>query len=106
MQASSLITSFEADLYDANILCPERKLDSLPLLERLMYELASDPLLTNGLFYSITLVQTCPALGEKSMRKSFALLAQEIIEILVPEFLTRYIESGCYEGFFKTRDIL
>lgn len=67
LEASSFVTCLEADLYDARILSHERKMDPLPLLERLLYELASDPFLTNGLFYSITFVQTCPALGEKSM---------------------------------------
>lgn len=56
--AARILTNIENDLYQAKILSSERKFDPLPLLERLLFELASDPHLTNGLFYSITLRRT------------------------------------------------
>lgn len=50
-----MLNAIELELYQAKILSCERKFDYIPFLERLLYEISSDPILSNGVFYAITL---------------------------------------------------
>lgn len=53
--ASNFLTRIEAEMYALEILSTGHKPEPLAKLERMLYELASDSYLTNGVFYAMNI---------------------------------------------------
>ena len=57
-RAARLISEHEEQMYQENILSITRSFDHIPTLERSLFELASDPHLTAGVYYTLTTSST------------------------------------------------
>ena len=70
-EAVSMIYLMESELFASKILSPSHKYNALPEIERLLYEFASDPFLTRGVFYSMTISTIVCEKGRKMSSKTF-----------------------------------
>lgn len=67
-EASDLITRIETEMYNLKLLSYERKPEPLMKIERTLYELASDPQVTGGVLYAISISFQQPETGRRKTK--------------------------------------
>lgn len=105
--AALFLARTEAQMYEQKVLSCDRKPEPLLKLERMLYELASDPQLTGGVFYAISISFQEPGAQKRMLIANIACyylinVKPKIRRYISIDTLTRYIESGCYDGFFES----
>lgn len=98
--AARTLYEFECSLYDSNILSEKRTYDHIPALERTLLELASDPHLTSGVVYCLTITSIIDHKSKKKLTLKYSIYKRYLC-IFSEVTITRYFESGRYMNFMR-----